>query len=171
MDSVIDMRKPIVAIAFTMFLSCHATVAANCQQRGQSTGGGEIVGTLPGAALGASSAHKLAQALAPKSPSVQAFSRAGCLATKLVRRWAARIRLIISTTQNALETQRIGTTTSWTKPDSGYSGTVTPRRTWQAQDGWYCREYEQTVYIDGRAERATGIACREADGTWRMQNS
>ena len=97
MDSVMDMRKPIVAIVFTIFLSSHATVAVNCQQRGQSTGGGEILGTLLGAALGASSAHKSAQALAPKLPSVQAFSRAGCLATKLVRRWAARIRLIIST--------------------------------------------------------------------------
>ena len=52
MDSVMDMRKPVVAIAFTIFLSSHPTVAANCQQRGQSTGGGEILGTLLGAALG-----------------------------------------------------------------------------------------------------------------------
>ena len=92
MDSVMDMRKPVVAIAFTIFLSCHATVAANCQQRGQSTGGGEIVGTLLGAALGLIGSQP-AQALAPELPSVQAFLRAGCLAM-LVRRWAAGSAII-----------------------------------------------------------------------------
>ena len=31
-----------------------------------------------------------------------------------------------------------------------------------------CREFTQTVYIDGRPEQATGVACRQQDGTWRI---
>ena len=31
-----------------------------------------------------------------------------------------------------------------------------------------CREFEQRVYIDGHPETATGVACRQGDGTWRI---
>lgn len=31
-----------------------------------------------------------------------------------------------------------------------------------------CREFTQKVYIDGRPETATGVACRQNDGTWRI---
>lgn len=31
-----------------------------------------------------------------------------------------------------------------------------------------CREFTQSVYIDGRPEQATGVACRQQDGTWRI---
>ena len=172
MDSVMDMRKPIVAIAFTICLSCHATVAANCQQRGQSTGGGEIVDTLLGAALCGLIGSQIGSGTGTKIAIGAGVLAGGLFGNKVGAQMGCRDQAYHQhTTQNALETQRIGTTTSWTNPDSGHSGTVTPTLTWRAQDGRYCREYEQTVYIDGRAERATGIACREADGTWRMQNS
>lgn len=32
-----------------------------------------------------------------------------------------------------------------------------------------CREFEETIIIDGRPERAHGRACRESDGTWKIQ--
>lgn len=32
----------------------------------------------------------------------------------------------------------------------------------------YCREYQRTITIDGRPERAFGTACREPDGNWRV---
>ena len=40
---------------------------------------------------------------------------------------------------------------------------------WYADDnGRDCREFEQEIYIDGRRQTATGTACREMDGTWRI---
>lgn len=30
-----------------------------------------------------------------------------------------------------------------------------------------CREYQQTVTIDGKPQKAYGRACRQADGTWK----
>lgn len=71
-------------------------------------------------------------------------------------------------TQDGLEYSKTGTTTSWKNPDSGNSGTITPKQTYRKADGQHCREFEQTVYVDGREEAATGRACREPDGTWKI---
>lgn len=45
---------------------------------------------------------------------------------------------------------------------------VTPIRTTQQAGGQYCREYQQTVTVGGRTERAHGIACRQPDGSWKI---
>jgi surface antigen len=58
---------------------------------------------------------------------------------------------------------------SWTDPETRTRGTVEPIRTFQTAQGNVCREYAHTVYIDGEPETATGVACRQADGTWRLQ--
>lgn len=64
----------------------------------------------------------------------------------------------------------IGETISWNNPQSGNYGTVTPIRDGQTNSGSYCREYEQTIYVDGRSQTGVGVACQQADGTWRVQN-
>jgi surface antigen len=69
--------------------------------------------------------------------------------------------------QKAFETAPTGSTTTWRNPDSGNYGTITPTNTYQ-QNGSYCREYTQTIYVQGRAETARGTACRNGDGSWRV---
>lgn len=65
----------------------------------------------------------------------------------------------------------LGETISWNNPESGHSGTVTPvREGRQASTGNTCREYKQTIVIDGKAETAIGTACRNPDGTWTLAN-
>ncbi len=71
-------------------------------------------------------------------------------------------------TQSALESAPSGTTTNWRNPDSSNSGTTTPTRTYQAQNGQYCREYEQTVTIGDETQAAYGTACRQPDGKWQV---
>ena len=71
--------------------------------------------------------------------------------------------------QHALETSRSGETIAWNNPDSGHSGTVTPVETYQDANNQYCREYQQTVTIGGQTEQAYGTACRQPDGTWKIQ--
>ena len=73
-------------------------------------------------------------------------------------------------TQNALEDNRTGELSSWRNPDSGHEGTVTPTRTYELASGEYCREYQQTVTIDGKVEKAFGKACRQPDGSWKIIN-
>jgi len=75
------------------------------------------------------------------------------------------------TSHSALETAPTHQVSSWRNPDSGHSGTVTPTRTYQTSSGRHCREYTQTVTIDGRTETIRGIACRQYDGTWKTANN
>ncbi|MBM3566006.1 MAG: glycine zipper 2TM domain-containing protein [Alphaproteobacteria bacterium] len=72
------------------------------------------------------------------------------------------------TAQTSLESNRTGQTSSWRNPDSGHSGTYTPVSTYRSAGGQDCREYETTVTIDGRTERATGHACRGPNGQWQI---
>ncbi len=72
------------------------------------------------------------------------------------------------TEQVALETVPTGSSIAWSNPDTGHAGTVTPTRTYRAPTGAYCREYQHTVYVGGRAENAYGTACHQPDGSWRI---
>lgn len=73
------------------------------------------------------------------------------------------------TTYNALENGRSGQPVQWRNPDSGNYGTVTPQAAYQ-QNNLTCREYSQTVYIEGRSQQAYGTACRQPDGSWQIRN-
>ncbi len=68
----------------------------------------------------------------------------------------------------ALETVPTGDSISRSNPDTGHSGTVTPTRTYRAPTGAYCREYQHTDYVGGKAENAYGTACRQPDGSWQI---
>jgi hypothetical protein len=73
-----------------------------------------------------------------------------------------------STGQQALETGKSGTALPWKNPD-GSSGSVTPFPAFQTADGQVCREFQETVTIAGRLQQAYGTACRQPDGSWKLQ--
>lgn len=73
--------------------------------------------------------------------------------------------------QSSLESTPTHQVSSWRNPDSGHSGSITPTRTYQSPQGRNCREYTQTVTIDGRTETVRGTACRQYDGTWKIANN
>ena len=66
------------------------------------------------------------------------------------------------------QTAPINRTITWDNPDNGHYGTVTPVREGTSSAGEYCREFQQTVTIGGRQERAYGVACRQPDGSWKI---
>ncbi len=78
-------------------------------------------------------------------------------------------KMAADSAHRALESAPSGQTVAWNNPDSGHSGTVTPVRTYQS-GGTYCREYQQSVTIDGKQERSYGTACRQPDGSWKIAN-
>lgn len=75
------------------------------------------------------------------------------------------------TTHKALESTPSSETIEWRNPDSGHRGTVTPEPAYKDESGRYCREYQQTVTIGMRTERAYGTACRQPDGSWQIVNN
>lgn len=70
--------------------------------------------------------------------------------------------------QNRAYSAPVGETISWNNPDSGHSGTITPVRDGRTNNGRYCREYSQTIYVGGRQETGYGQACQSPDGSWEI---
>ncbi len=72
---------------------------------------------------------------------------------------------------NRAYTAPVGQSISWNNPDSGNSGTITPTREGVSNtSGRTCREYTQTIYVEGRQQTAVGQACKNSDGTWSVMN-
>jgi surface antigen len=70
----------------------------------------------------------------------------------------------------AFESAPSGETTIWRNPKNGHWGTLTPVRTYLDAGGRYCREYRQTVTLDGQEHQGNGSACRERDSVWRIMS-
>lgn len=75
-----------------------------------------------------------------------------------------------NTQAKALELNRAGTSSSWSNPDTGASGYITPTKTFKKKHR-YCREFTQTIKVAGHTQQGHGVACRNPDGTWEMINS
>jgi len=71
-------------------------------------------------------------------------------------------------TQYALEYGSSGVPLHWRNPETGHYGQVIPARAYQ-DNGNYCREYQQTIVIGDQTQQAFGRACRQADGSWKIQ--
>jgi len=72
-------------------------------------------------------------------------------------------------TSIALENVRTGVPSTWSNPDTGYEYVVTPTNTYESESG-PCREYTMDATIGGETEQIYGIACRQADGSWQIEN-
>ncbi len=70
--------------------------------------------------------------------------------------------------QQALEHNKTNQAASWHNPDTGHDVSVTPTRTYKAPTGQNCREYTTAVTIDGKKQVAHGTACRQDDGSWKV---
>ncbi|MCW9034394.1 MAG: RT0821/Lpp0805 family surface protein [Alphaproteobacteria bacterium] len=156
--------KPLAAALVSLALL--AGCASNMQDSPKQTMGqvlGAIGGGLLGAQVGGGKGRMIAVGVGAVAGSMLGSS-VGSSLDELDRMKASE------TTQESLEFGKSGTTSSWSNPDSGNSGSVTPTRTYQTADQQPCREYSSTVVIDGVAQEAVGTACREPDGTWRIVN-
>jgi surface antigen len=79
-----------------------------------------------------------------------------------------RMKLVL-TAQAAPESNPDGHASTWRDPNSGHSGSTVPTRTYDSALG-PCREYTTSVVIDGKTQSAHGTACREPDGTRRIES-
>lgn len=142
---------------------------ADCPPGQQGTGGTEVVGTLLGAAVGGLIGSQIGDGTGNKIAIGAGVLAGGLLGNRLGAQLDCRDQQYhADTAQSAFETQRTGSTSSWVNPDSGHAGTVTPTRTYQTDDGTNCREFTQTVDVDGQQQVGYGTACRQSDGSWRI---
>ena len=156
---MITTRITTVALIAVLLAAC-----ADFQDRPKQVGGtllGAGLGALAGSQIGSGKGQLAAVAIGALA-GAWLGGEAGKSLDKADRLYAER------TATNALEYNRSGQTSTWRNPDSGHAGTMTPTRTLRTASGENCREYETTISVDGRTERATGRACRNPDGSWRI---
>ena len=70
----------------------------------------------------------------------------------------------------ALENNRDYRAATWKNPNTDREYTMQPVKTYYAKDGSPCREFTQTIYVDGKKQVGKGTACRQEDGTWEITN-
>lgn len=149
-------KKILVLIVLAAFL------VTACESLGTKTtvgaAGGAAAGGLIGAAAGGGGTGIAAGA-------ILGGLLGGVIGNRLD---AADRRYADEAAYRAFENAPVGSSTTWRNPDTGRYGTITPTRTYRGAEGAPCREYEQTVYIDGERELVRGTACRQSDGRWRV---
>ncbi|MGQ0672285.1 MAG: hypothetical protein ACT4N2_05320 [Hyphomicrobium sp.] len=149
---------------------------------------GTNVGTVGGAVVGGIGGHYLAKKAKLGEGGKVAATIGGTLAGGVVgnvigRNLDAASRQRAELAQrNAIET---GSTQRWEgqsgtgqsgtgqsgkgQSGTGPSGRVQPGHPYATANG-ICRDYLHTVSIEGRSAVTRGVACRNPDGTWRVQN-
>lgn len=128
---------------------------------------GSVIGAIGGGVIGHQVGKGSGQALATFAGVLLGSVVGGQIGRDLDE--AERLRLA-SATQYALENQRSGTRTVWDNPDRRVCGVVVPRPAFKNERDQYCREFQQTVVIDGKKQNAYGTACRQPDGQWQIAN-
>jgi surface antigen len=127
-----------------------------------------VLGALGGAALGGG----IAALAGGGTGAIVGATLGGALLGGFVgNRLDARDKQMASqAAQQAFENSQAGQPTVWNNPDSGNSGSITPTRTYELANGTYCRQYQQTITIGGEPQQSYGTACRQPDGTWKIQS-
>ena len=139
-----------------------------CEGTGTKQGVGTVLGGVGGAVAGSQFGKGKGQLAATAAGALLGALLGSEVGKSLDR---ADQQHLNQTTQQTLESAQSGTTATWRNPDSGNYGTVTPQRTYKTDAGQHCREFQQTVTVDGRTQNAYGTACRQPDGSWKIVSS
>lgn len=75
-------------------------------------------------------------------------------------------RALYNAQYKALEYGNPGSPVGWKNPKSGHYGEVVPGAGYKVNSS-SCRDYTNTIYIDGQPRVARGTACRQPDGSWK----
>ncbi|MBX6321086.1 MAG: glycine zipper 2TM domain-containing protein [Rhodospirillaceae bacterium] len=138
-----------------------------CQNSGY--GQKETIGTLGGAALGGFVGSQFGKGEGRLAATAAGVVLGGLLGNYVGRGLDERDRLEAERAATlALERYPDGQQASWRNPNTGNYGYTTPTSTYQDASGQWCRQYQTSIVVDGRAQTGTGTACRQPDGTWRI---
>ena len=135
---------------------------AGCSQSGPNQTSGAMIGALAGGLLGNTIGHGNNRAINTVAGAVIGGVIGGGLGAQLDE---ADRRAAYDAQFDAVSE---GRRRSWRGPHGAY-GYVDPGPEEYRPEG-YCREYTQTIYIDGRPRSGHGLACREPDGSWQIVN-
>jgi len=149
-----------VALVLVCSLSLSACTSTSQEQKGQVLGG--VLGGVLGSQVGGGRGKTVAVIV-------------GAVAGAMIGRHIGesmddgdRLKTAV-----ALNDSRIGESTSWVNPDTGYRYNVTPTRTFQGtsqENSGPCREFKLDATVGGKKNQDVyGTACLQADGSWQVE--
>jgi surface antigen len=68
--------------------------------------------------------------------------------------------------RRTLENEQSWRVANWKNGTSGRGGSITPVRTFRAENGVYCREYRESVASSKRVVAEIAVACRDSAEGW-----
>lgn len=142
--------------------------AASCAQNGQVDT--NTVGTIGGGLAGGFLGSQFGEGGGKTAMAVAGALLGAWAGNKVAQGMTTQDRGYYNTAASQASSVPVGQTVTWYNPDSGTQGTITPTRVGTSADGSACREYQQTITVGGRTERAYGVACKQPDGSWRIVN-
>ena len=157
------MKKLILAIPCISVLACAPNVDTS------ASGPKQTIGSLSGMVIGGALANDMADGSKNKGiATVLGAFVGGVIGQNIGAQLDERDRLLAGEAYTtALEYNPSDQAAEWRNPDSGNYGRVIPRSTYR-QNGRYCREFTQEIFIGGEKQTGYGRACRQPDGSWEI---
>ena len=150
-------NKPIIAIIiFSTF------ALGSCATQGPKEEAGMVIGGMLGGILGAQTRSSHDRAVAIIAGTIIGSAIGGSIGQYM----DDTDRLKAAQT---LETVRTGVSTAWINPDTKVEYQFTPTKTYESTEG-PCREYTMEAIIGGKTEQVYGTACRQQDGSWKIES-
>lgn len=149
----------LAALAVTLLLPA-------CQA--QNMGTKEGVGTLGGAAVGGLLGSQVGKGSGKLAATAAGVVLGGWLGNEIGASLDKADRSQMSYATQRAYTAPVGQQITWNNPQSGNAGTITPVRDGYANDGAYCREFQQTITVGGQKQQGYGRACQQPDGSWKI---
>lgn len=147
-----------------------ATALAGCESQPTGRQVGAVAGTIAGVLIGSQVGSGAGRVAATIGLAFLGGWLGGEIGEELSREDR---RAVGRTADDALRNNAAGEPSSWSNPETGASGTVTPGPTYVSRKsetaGRSCREIDVVVTPDGKpAKQETRTACRKPNGDWEV---
>lgn len=142
------------------------TALSACAESGYGTQ--QTIGGLTGAALGGLLGAQFGSGAGQAAATGAGVLIGALIGSEIGRDMDTVDRMRADRAVSTARTAPVGETIVWSNPQTGNSGTVTPVRDGVSTSGLYCRDFQQTIRINGDVAQGHGIACRDENGVWRI---
>ncbi len=156
---------------FTTALVATSLLLTACATQGGEGVSKETTGTVLGGLLGGFLGSQFGEGSGKTAVTIAGALLGAWAGNNIAKNMNQQDQVQYQKAATAAQTLPVGETVTWYTAETGNSGTITPTREGTSNKGEYCREYQQTIMIDGKTERAFGIACQEPNGDWRIVNT
>ncbi|MEI8396472.1 MAG: RT0821/Lpp0805 family surface protein [Rhodospirillaceae bacterium] len=128
----------------------------------------QTIGTLGGAAAGGLLGSQFGHGAGGLAMTAAGTLLGALVGSEVGRSLDTTDKMQVQRAQQQAYMAPVGEAINWNNPQSGNSGTITTLRDGRTPNGSYCREFQQSIVVGGRSERAMGTACQQPDGTWKI---